>query len=101
MQEKDKKEFLVLMATLSEAFKEDVSKERAKIYFEFLKGYSIEGIKYAIKRAIKELKFFPKISELLVFLGYDPHYPDYGTYLEDKGKRKEIDFKIRAAGDQK
>lgn len=100
MQEKDKKEFLVLMAMLAEAFKEDISKDRAKIYFDFLKPYSMDGIRYAFKRAIKELRFFPKIAELLVFLGYDPHYPNYAPFLEDKGKRpKEIDFKKRAGGD--
>ncbi len=89
MQEKDKKEFLVLMAMVETAFNEQVSKERAKIYFDFLKNYSMQGVRYAINRAIKELKFFPKVSELLQFLGYDPHYPDYSGYLESKQKQIE------------
>jgi hypothetical protein len=65
MKIEDKKNFLVLMAMLGEAFKEDVSSERAKIYFEFLKDKPIFEISYAFKRAIRELKFFPKISEII------------------------------------
>jgi len=65
MKPEDKKNFLVLMAMLGEAFKEDVSSERAKIYFEFLQNHPLSDVTYAFKRAIRELKFFPKVSELI------------------------------------
>lgn len=64
MEESDRKGFLILMAMISEAFKEEVSTERAKIYFEFLKPYSLYRVMDAIKYSIRHLKFFPKISEL-------------------------------------
>ena len=65
MEEKDKKEFLVLMATLAMAYNEDVAKERAKLYFEFLKGYSIKNVREAIEDHIQASRFFPKISEII------------------------------------
>lgn len=64
MDEKDRKGFLVLMAMLAEAFKEDVSSERAKIYFEFLRPFSFYEVMMSIKESIKTSKFFPKVSEL-------------------------------------
>lgn len=64
MEEKDKKGFLVLMAMLAEAFKEDVSTERAKIYYEFLNPFSFYSVMMGIKESIKTAKFFPKVSEL-------------------------------------
>ena len=69
----DKKQFLILLAWMAEAFKEEMGKERAKIYFDFLKGYPIEKLKDTFKWAIQELKFFPKISELIDHLTEDPH----------------------------
>ena len=68
MEEKDKKGFLILIAMLSEAFKEELSTERAKIYFEFLKPYSLYQVMTAIKYSIRNFKFFPKISELAEFI---------------------------------
>lgn len=68
MEEKDRKGFLILMAMLSEAFKEEMSTERAKIYFEFLKPYSLYQVMNSIKYSIRHFKFFPKISELAEFI---------------------------------
>jgi hypothetical protein len=74
MEEKDRKGFLVLMAMLSEAFKEEMSTERAKIYFEFLKTYSLYQIMRSIKYSIRHHKFFPKVSELLDFIDPEDGY---------------------------
>jgi len=68
MDEKDKKGFLVLMAMLSEAFKEEMSSERGKIYFEFLRKYPLYQVVWSVNQSIKELKYFPKVSELIDFI---------------------------------
>lgn len=68
MEQKDQKGFLVLIALLAESFKEEMSKERAKIYFEFLSKFELYEVTWAIKQAIRELKYFPKISELIDFI---------------------------------
>lgn len=68
MKPTEKKQFLCLLAMLAEAFKEEISKERAKIYFEFLREFEIEKIQKSIRMAIETLKFFPKIAELRDFI---------------------------------
>lgn len=65
MEDKDKKSFLILMAMLSEAFADNTSSERAKIYWEFLKKYQMNEIAFAIKEAVRRLKFYPKVSEII------------------------------------
>lgn len=75
MIEQEKKGFLVLMALLGEAFKEEVSTERAKIYFEFLKPYSFYSVMNAIKHSIRYLKFYPKVSELIDIISPHDQYP--------------------------
>jgi hypothetical protein len=50
-----------------------MGKDRAKIYFDFLKEYPIGKLKDTFRWAIQELKFFPKISELIDHLTEDPH----------------------------
>ena len=69
MKDTDKKYFLVLMATLEEAFKEEMSPERGKLYFEFLNKYSLYEVTSAVEEAIRSLKFFPKIGELCQLIG--------------------------------
>lgn len=61
----DKKLFLKSLNSLESAFGEKVSEDRAKIYWDILKGYSDIEIKKAVIRSIRELKFFPKISEII------------------------------------
>ncbi len=75
MEEKDRKGFLVLMAMSAEAFKEEVSKERAKIYFEFLRKYSLYQVMQALNHSIRTSKFFPRVADLEDFLRPDNHYP--------------------------
>lgn len=96
MQEKNRKAFLVLMAMLSEAFKEEVSTERAKIYFEFLSKYELNHVVYAIKQAIRELKWFPKIAELIEFIN-PCLYPEMGdperlTYQKKEGDKRALEY---------
>ena len=61
----DKKLFLKSLNSLESAFGEKVSGARAKIYWDILKSYSDVEIKKAVVKAIRELKFFPKISEII------------------------------------
>lgn len=61
----DKKLFLQSLNSLESAFNEKVREDRAKIYWDILKGYSDLGIKKAVVKSIRELKFFPKISEII------------------------------------
>lgn len=84
MEEKDVKQFLLLLVMLEEAFKEEVSKERAKIYFEALREFSLPQIKESFITVIRELKFFPKVAELRQFILGPPRdrERDYLNYLE-------------------
>ena len=61
----NKKLFLQSLNSLESAFGEKISEDRAKIYWDILKGYSDLNIKKAVIRSIRELKFFPKISEII------------------------------------
>jgi len=61
----DKKLFLKSLNSLESAFGEKLNEDRAKIYWDILKGYSDIEIKKAVVRSIRELKFFPKISEII------------------------------------
>ncbi len=94
MIEQDRKGFLILMALLGEAFKEEVSTERAKIYFEFMKPYTLFAVMTAIKRAIRELKFYPKVSELLEFIdpynGYQMVESDESHKFRLKNENKQL-----------
>ena len=61
----DKKLFLKSLNSLESAFGEKVSEDRAKIYWDMLRGYSDVEIKKAVIGSIRGLKFFPKISEII------------------------------------
>ena len=61
----DKKLFLKSLNSLESAFDEKLSEDRVKIYWNILKGYSDEEMKKATVGSIRELKFFPKISEII------------------------------------
>jgi len=61
----DKKLFLKSLNSLESAFGEKISEDRAKIYWDMLKGYSDIEIKKAVVGSIRGLKFFPKISEII------------------------------------
>ncbi|MBA7569209.1 hypothetical protein ES695_11590 [Candidatus Atribacteria bacterium 1244-E10-H5-B2] len=61
----DKKLFLQSLNSLESAFGEKLSEDRAKIYWDILKGYSDINIKKAVVKSIRGLKFFPKIAEII------------------------------------
>ena len=61
----DKNLFLKSLNSLESAFGEKISEDRAKIYWDMLKGYSDIEIKKAVVGSIRVLKFFPKISEII------------------------------------
>jgi len=121
MKPEDKKAFLVLMAMLSEAFNEQISAERGKIYFEFLEKHPLYEVSYAIKEAIRKNKFFPKISELLEPLenkwssdikseeslyvkGKNKEALEYiskiAKLIGNVPKQKQIQHKMRSAGEE-
>ena len=47
------------------SYKEKVSKETSKIYWDILKDYDDKTIKDITIKCIRELKYFPKISEII------------------------------------
>ena len=73
MKESDKKEFAKLMALMEEIFTptHPVSIEKVQIYFEHLKEYPIEKIRYAVHKIVdtKKISTFPLIAELKETMG--------------------------------
>lgn len=68
----DKKQFSAIMAGIGEAFDKPVSKTRMALYFDALSDFSINQVEQAARRAIRELKFFPKAAELAEFAALVP-----------------------------
>lgn len=75
MKPKDLEEFTGLLGIMQEAFIPDkpVSKERAKIYFDFLQDLPLEKIKLAVKHIIrtKRISTLPTIGEIRGFIVKD------------------------------
>jgi len=86
MKKQEEKRFLLLLSKLAIAFREKVTEEQASLYAEYLGEFPIEKIEKAVDRAIKELKWFPKISELRDFILDDFE----NDYLVKQGRVKEI-----------
>jgi hypothetical protein len=61
----EKEIFLKSLNSLESSFGEKISGDRAKIYWDILKGYSDIDIKKAVVKSVRELKFFPKVSEII------------------------------------
>jgi hypothetical protein len=64
---------------LGTAYKEQIPKERAKLYFEFLREYPIVKISRAVQDHIRTSNWFPKIAELIDLMTekpptFDPSY---------------------------
>ena len=57
---------------LGEAFGEGLTAERQAIYATSLADIPVDKLRHAIKRAIRELKWFPKIAELRELAGLSP-----------------------------
>lgn len=70
MKEQDKKRFVQIMAVMSEAMRDNVSMERAKIYFQCLAEYSVEEVERAAVEAIKIRTYqgIPLIGELIAII---------------------------------
>lgn len=70
----DYKEFAKLMAVMQEIFTPDkpVSKEKVQIYFDLLREYPIERIKYGVHKIIetKKISTFPLPAEIKEAMGY-------------------------------
>jgi len=61
----NKELFLKSLNLIESAFGEKISEDRAKTYWDTLKGYSDEDIKKTTIVLIRKLKFFPKISDFV------------------------------------
>jgi len=61
----NKKTFSGMIEILEASYKEKINKETSKIYWDMLKNYDDKIIKETTIRCIKELKYFPKISEII------------------------------------
>ena len=61
----EKEQFVKCMTYLGIAYNKEYSKFEVEQHYEFLKEYSYEELKKAIKGIIKKSKFLPKINELI------------------------------------
>jgi hypothetical protein len=62
--EQDQPDFAHLMAMLDKAFRQETSDLGNEVYWQGLRDCEIEDVKAAFVQAIRELKFYPKVSEL-------------------------------------
>lgn len=80
---------------LAVALKEEITAERIQIYTEALSDIPEPALQRAFWRAIRQSKFFPKISELRDFAGYSVHAdrpgPEEAWARMPKGERLELD----------
>ena len=60
-----KEQFVKCMTYLGIAYNKEYSKFEVEQHYEFLKEYSYDELKKAIKGIIKKSKFLPKINELI------------------------------------
>jgi hypothetical protein len=68
---KDRDKFAGLMAMLDENYNQQSSKMKMELYFNAFESYDIDLIERVIYQAIRSLKFFPKIAELLELIEGD------------------------------
>lgn len=68
MKESDIEEFTKALTITAALFKESNTPEMIKLYFEILKKYEIEDIKWALRQHLETSKFFPKPAELIAFI---------------------------------
>ena len=64
MTNQDTDKFAKLLTILSDTFGEPLTELRVETYFEALYDMPIAKVQNAMKRAIRELDFFPKPAEL-------------------------------------
>ena len=63
----NKEEFVKRLKYLGVAFNHNFTEEEASVYYDFMKGYSLNVFNNSIKQAIEESKFLPKISDLKTY----------------------------------
>jgi len=94
----DKKLFLKSLNGLESAFGEKLNEDRAKIYWDILKNYSDIEMKKAVVKSIRELKYFPKISEIISVIEGNSEdeaelaWQYFKEKLEDKGGYMSVSF---------
>jgi len=64
MTNKDYERFAIMMATLETCFDKVVSKEKIKLYYNFLDDLSIQQMDRAITWLLNTHKYFPTISDI-------------------------------------
>ena len=82
----NKKLFLQSLNSLESAFGEKLSEDRAKIYWDILKGYSDLEIKKIIDWVVED-KFWAK--NILCPASLRKHYPRFYKEIIDRGKSLE------------
>src|SRR5437016_2559889 len=71
----DRPRFALSLTRLAQAFGAELNDSQVEIYWDELCGFPIDAVETATRRAICELKFFPKIRELLERIDV-PELPD-------------------------
>jgi hypothetical protein len=61
-----------LLAVAGEAFDRQISPALGRVYWEGLKHCEAEEVEAALSRAMRELKFFPRLAEILEFIEGSP-----------------------------
>jgi hypothetical protein len=64
MTDADQTTFAHLMAMLDKAFRQETSEMGNEVYWQGLRDCEIEDVKAAFVKAIRDLKFYPKVAEL-------------------------------------
>jgi len=75
-----------MVEILEASYKEKVSKGTSKSYWDNLKDYDDKVIKDVTIKCVRELKYFPKISEIIKAIEGNPEDEAELAYLEFKKK---------------
>ena len=60
----DKNEFIKIFTAMADAYRTEMSRSQIETYYSFLKDYSVEEFKEAVKRIIETKSFMPTIAEI-------------------------------------
>lgn len=64
MTKSDRKDFGLELTRLGAAYREDISRATAEVYFEELADFDLVDVRLAVRQAIRASKWLPKIAEL-------------------------------------
>lgn len=87
-----------MVEILEASYQEKMSKGASKIYWDMLKNYDNKIIKESIIKCIRELKYFPKISEIIKTIEGNPAdeaelaWLEFREKLDDQGSYISVSF---------